>query len=105
MAEAPKAEKPTFQMPTDRAPTPEEVTRYIKEHPELQKPLIFPNHQGKFIAFSWLACAGKNSLSAKYYLYYGEQDKAEKERFNLCTFSSIFVCNPSVTNFLRDFVS
>lgn len=62
MAEAPKAGKSTFQMPTDRAPTPEEVARYIKEHPELERPLIFPNHQRKFIAFSWLACTGKNKI-------------------------------------------
>ena len=59
MAEGPKPEKSTFQMPIDRAPTPEEVARFIKEHPELERPLVFPNHQGKFIAFTWLACAGK----------------------------------------------
>ena len=46
-----------LEVPTDRPPNPDEVARYIKTHPELERPLWFPNHQGKFIAFTWLTCA------------------------------------------------
>ena len=54
---------PKFQLPTDRAPNPEEVALYIKNNPELQKPLWFPNHQKQFAAFTWLSCAGIPHLS------------------------------------------
>ena len=47
-----------FELPTDRLPDAEEVARYIKDRPELERPLIFPNHQKQFIAFTWLSCAG-----------------------------------------------
>ncbi|XP_065070905.1 uncharacterized protein LOC135695667 [Rhopilema esculentum] len=46
-----------LEMSTERPPNPDEVARYIKTHPELERPLWFPNHQGKFIAFTWLTCA------------------------------------------------
>lgn len=56
-AKKPNGAEPKFEMPTDRAPNAEEVARYIKAHPELEKPLWFPNHQKQFIAFTWLTCA------------------------------------------------
>ena len=53
-----KSSKPNFELPTHRAPNPEEVERYIKERPELSRPFILPNHQKHLVAVTWLSCAG-----------------------------------------------
>ncbi len=42
-----------------RYPTPAEVEKIIAKHPELHKPLMFANHQKKFLAFTWITCIGK----------------------------------------------
>jgi len=52
-----KSSKPNFELPTHRAPNPEEVERYIKERPELSRPFILPNHQKHLVAVTWLSCA------------------------------------------------
>lgn len=49
-------------MPKDgRLPTAKEVERIIENHPELHKPLMFANHQRKFVAFTWISCIGKSA--------------------------------------------